>query len=65
MVTMKSETLGLSSVGSLKPSPVTGSVGDSCIVRALGKAVKVVEVARDWSRCLKRITDPSPRPTAR
>jgi len=39
--------LGTSSVGSLKPRPVIGSVGDSCTVRAFGSDVREIEDARD------------------
>ena len=55
----------MSSVGSLNPRPVIGSVGDSCTVRALGKEVSDVDDARDWSRCRYRMTVPSPSPIAR
>ena len=55
----------MSSVGSLNPRPVIGSVGDSCIVRDLGKEVRDVEDARDWSRCRYKMTVPSPNPMAR
>ena len=39
--------------GSLNPRAVIGSVGDSWIVRGLGKEVREVEEEKiDWSRCL-------------
>lgn len=50
----------------MNPSAVIGSVGDSWIVRGLGKAVRDVEEEKmDWSRWRYRRTVPSPRPMAR
>jgi len=37
--------------GSRNPRPVTGSVGDSCMILGFGRAVREVEPEkRDWSR---------------
>jgi hypothetical protein len=50
MVTTNNDKTGFSSVGSLKPRPVMGSVRDSWTVRVFGKAVREDEEERDWSR---------------
>lgn len=43
---MKRYMAGVSSVGSRKPTDVTGSVGDSCTIRGLGTAVREAEPER-------------------